>query len=227
MFIKKGIILVSVAATLFLGITGCGNNKNAALIDNPDEGTSVIKPTEFINSGGGMMVNKTEWFANVAELKESAEEIVHLKALSSETIEYGELPFTITNAEVLNVIEGNLSKGDIIKLVQTGGIVDGEERSIMGDPIYRPDEEMVLFIKKCKVPYAEDTYRSLGINDGRFDVKNSRIIARGLGYNDETASKEKKQVKRSDSIAEMGFNDITHFCFTAEEFGEKIKELAD
>ncbi len=204
---KKSVILVSVMITLLFSVTGCSSSKNTAVPDN---------------SGGAISLSKTEGFANVKELKERAEEIVRLKVLSTETVEYGEKLFTVSKAEILKVTKGKLVKGDVIKLTQTGAIVDGQDISVSGDPIYRTDDEMILFLKKCEVPYAEDTYRSLGIDDGRFDVKDSKVIARGMNYGNESKA-DKKKVKKSDSIDEMGSKDINRLGFTVEEFEEKIK----
>ncbi|HHV30163.1 hypothetical protein [Acetivibrio mesophilus] len=126
------------------------------------------------------------------------------------------------------IIEGNLSKGDIIKLVQTGRIVGDQETSMMGNPIFRPGDEMVLFLAKCRFSYAKDVYDIVGISEGRFDVINSKIYARGPSYiNYVSTPTVRKEVKRSDSIAEMSYYDITHFGFTVEEFAQKIRELKD
>ncbi|RXE58730.1 hypothetical protein [Acetivibrio mesophilus] len=214
---KKGIVLISAAVALLLGITGCNTGK--------DE--SVSNAGEAIVTGGAMSAIKAEGFNNISELKKNAEEIVHLKILSTETVEDQELFFTYSKAEILNVIKGNLAKGDIIKLIQTGAIIDGQDISIMGDPIYRLNDEAVLFLKKGKDSTGEYIYRSLGISDGRFDVINSKIIARGLGYGDESMSKEKGKLKKSDSIAEMSFSDITGLDFTVEEFIQKIEGVKE
>ncbi|HHV29577.1 hypothetical protein [Acetivibrio mesophilus] len=229
---KKGIVLISVVVALLLGGTGCNNIREDEAFGNTGKDKSVSNAGEVINSGGGINVSKTKGFSNISELKESADEIVHLKILSSETeaaqsesqLKFS-LPSTISEAEVLNVIEGNLSEGDIIKLYQTGGIIDGQEFSIERDPIYRPGEELILFLKKRKVSTGEETYISLGINDGRFDVINSKIYTRGLDYGDKSTSEEKKKVKKSDSIAEMNYSDITKLGYTVEEFMQKIKEV--
>jgi hypothetical protein len=216
---------LSVVLALFLGATGC---RNTEVADNTGKDKSISNTEEAIISGGGINVSKVEGFDNIAELKKNAEEIVYVKVLSSETEDQSVFPITITEAEVLNVIEGNLVKGDIIKLFQTGAIVDGQDVSIMGDPIYRTNEEFVLFLKKRKVSMDEDTtYRSLGLNDGRFDVKNTKIIARGLGSGNESTPKDKKKVKKSDSIAEMNYSDITKLGYTVEEFIQKIKEVKE
>ncbi|MFZ5985569.1 MAG: hypothetical protein ACOYWZ_00370 [Bacillota bacterium] len=130
---KKGVVLVFIVLTLFLSVTGCNNNKDVAVNDNP---------------GGGINVSKTKSFASVKELKESAEEIVRLKVLSSETVKHEEMHFTVSKAEVLKVYKGNLVEGNIINLTQTGAVVDGQDISIAGDPIYIPDDEMILFLKK-------------------------------------------------------------------------------
>ncbi|MFZ5985570.1 MAG: hypothetical protein ACOYWZ_00375 [Bacillota bacterium] len=69
----------------------------------------------------------------------------------------------------------------------------------------------------------ENAYLTLGINDGRFDIKDSKIIARGFGNGDKSTSKTKDKAKKSDSIDEMDFDDINELGFSVEEFEEKIK----
>ncbi|GAE87256.1 hypothetical protein [Acetivibrio straminisolvens] len=200
------------------------DNSNAVPTDNANEVRRGLR------MGGGIMPNIAGEYMSVAEVKKKSEEIVHLKAISYETIEKVGFPSTITNAEVLSVIEGSLSKGDIIKLVQTGAINGEQEISMPGDPIFRPGDEMVLFLVKAKVDNAEDAYLTVGFNEGRFDVINSKIHARGpqhISYSSTPTPIVRKEVKRSDSIAEMSYYDITRFSFTVEEFSQKIRELKD
>ncbi len=203
---KKSIVLSCVVLTVFLSTVGCSGGKEVAITDNP---------------GGGISASKIAGYSNIKELKKKADAIVHYKVLSSETIQYSEVYFTVSKAEVLKAIKGNYAKGDTINILQTGAIINGQDISISGDNIYRKDDESIGFLYKYDGPVAEDAYMTLGINDGRFDVKDSKIIAQGFGYSDK--SKSDKKVKKSDPIDEMDFEDINQLSFTVDEFEAKIK----
>jgi len=56
---KKGIVLISAAVALLLGVTGCNTGK--------DE--SVSNAGEAIVTGGAMSAIKAEGFNNISELK--------------------------------------------------------------------------------------------------------------------------------------------------------------
>ncbi len=203
---KKSIVLSCVVLTILLSTVGCSGGKEVAVTDNP---------------GGGISASKVEGYSNIKDLKKKAEVIVHYKVISSEHIEYQRVDFTVSKAEVLKVIKGKVAKGDTINILQTGAIINGQDISISGDNIYRKGDESVGFLYKYEGPVTEDAYMTLGINDGRFDVKDSKVIARGFGYSDK--SKSDKKVKKSDPIDEMDFEDINQLGFTVDEFEGKIK----
>ncbi|NLP13384.1 MAG: hypothetical protein GX383_02625 [Clostridium sp.] len=61
--------------------------------------------------------------------------------------------------------------------------------------------------------FAEDVCRRLGISDGRVDVIDSKVMARGLDYSD----------SESTDFEEMNFTDINEPGLTVEEFEERIR----
>ena len=221
--ILRRIIFVTVSLTLLFCAVGCGNDKDNAVLDFGEaDGMEELHESDGnkkgasvpLNMGGGMSASRAEAFVNIKELKENTEEIVRLKIISTETKHHEGLNFTLSEARVLKVINGNdIAEGDTIKLIQTGAIIDGIENSIFGDPIYRVDDEMILFLKKSKSSFAENVYRSIGISDGRFDIIDSKVVARGLGYSESEGS----------DFEEMSFDDINELRLTVGEFEERIR----
>ncbi|MCB1057577.1 MAG: hypothetical protein KDD11_18920 [Acidobacteria bacterium] len=57
------------------------------------------------------------------------------------------LPFTPSVLEVLEVYSGDVAVGDRIKILQTGGLVDGQKAELTDDPLYDVGTEQLLFLR--------------------------------------------------------------------------------
>jgi hypothetical protein len=121
--------------------------------------------------------NLEEHFQNFQELKNRASDIIQVSVIDNiETINYGEVTFTVSKAKVLLSSKGNLKEGDEIRLLETGGkMPDGQELKFNGIPVMKPGEELFLFVEKYVGPVTKDAYIPIGVYKGKFEVKDNKV----------------------------------------------------
>lgn len=83
------------------------------------------------------------------------------------------LPFTPAVIEVLEVYSGGAAAGDRIKVMQTGGLVDGQRAEIVDDPLYEVGSEHVLFLRRVE---GSDAFVTIN-PAGRYEVLGSQVEA--------------------------------------------------
>ena len=121
-----------------------------------------------------------ENFTSFKELKKEAEMTIEGKVLEQETIVHGNLPFTISKVEIVNKYKGKVKKGDIIQVIETGGIYEpagknGEklnkvELKLNNVSTLKPEEHVFLFLRSFSGPQVEGAHIPLGAYQGKFKV---------------------------------------------------------
>lgn len=127
-------------------------------------------------------------YETIDQLKQTATGIIEVNILETETIVYGDVPFTISKAKVLSSLKGKISEGQEIKLIETGGKytlsgenpkeVKGEEVEIAfeGIRVMQPGEHLVLFVKEFVGPQIQGAFVPLGIYQGKFKVEKDDYV---------------------------------------------------
>jgi hypothetical protein len=152
--VKKVVKSISLLCILSLLLVACANKA-------PNGGAS----------------NLEEHFQNFQELQNRASNIIQVTVIDNiETINYGEVTFTVSKAKVLSGFEGTLKVGDEIILLETGGMMNnGQELKFNGIPVIKPGEELFLFVDKYVGPVTKDAYIPIGVYQGKFKVKDNKV----------------------------------------------------
>lgn len=122
-------------------------------------------------------------FESLAALEKQASNIIEVKVIDNvETIEYGDVTFTVSEALILSSLKGELKENETIRLVETGGIMkDGQEFKFNGIPVVKKDEHLYLFVEKYVGPVTEGAYIPLGVYQGKFKVTDNQIEQQAPG----------------------------------------------
>lgn len=109
---------------------------------------------------------------SIDELMNYSDLIVKGKVIDYEPIQDGDLIFTFESVEVLEVIKGNVSKGDKITVVITGGELNGKVTNPIEDcPIMDMRTPYMLFLQKTDSGH----YAIVAGNQGFGRIKNNTI----------------------------------------------------
>jgi len=155
-------VFVLLTACLLLIISACGNNQ------------------QEVKSGGPASLVHT--YSTLNELTSDADEITEIKVISQETINYADIPFTISTVEVLSSLKGELKAGNTIRIIETGGEYtplgkNGKELAketfkFNGIPVLKNKEHDVIFLEKFVGPQVEgESYVPLGVYQGKFKIQ--------------------------------------------------------
>ncbi len=168
--IKKTSVVLATALFLSISLVGWGMNDNTQ------------GDIDIINSPAELR----EEFVDLKDLKKEAELTIEAKVISQETIVYEKVPFTISQVEVLKKFKGNLNKGSIINVIETGGIFEpqgknGEtfnkvEMQLNGVSTLKPDDHVFLFLEGFFGPQIEEAYIPLGAYQGKFKVDKKGFV---------------------------------------------------
>ncbi|MGD7046352.1 hypothetical protein [Jeotgalibacillus proteolyticus] len=100
------------------------------------------------------------------------------KVIEQETLVYGNLPFTISDVKIIQSYKGKHVKGDVIQVVETGGIyhpegkngdkLDKVEMRLNGVATLNEKDNVILFLDNFIGPQIENGYIPLGAYQGRF-----------------------------------------------------------
>ncbi|REB06017.1 hypothetical protein DVB69_13855 [Sporosarcina sp. BI001-red] len=122
-------------------------------------------------------------FSNVEELSARAELILEVDVNSTESIDFGDLVFTVSNNTVKKVYKGNEDMKSV-SILETGGIgrlnVNGkraEANLILNDnEEFKKKDKAIVYLEKYEGPIAKDCYVILGVYQGKFKLKNTNEI---------------------------------------------------
>lgn len=130
----------------------------------------------------------SETFEFLKDLKNSASEIVEIEVKDGHTIVEHDTPFTISTVNIISNLKGNLTEGNEIQIVETGGLFTPSgsnpkddttqvyDYQFEGVPVMRPGEKYILFLKKFKNPQYHNTYVPLGVYQGKFKIKSNNLV---------------------------------------------------
>lgn len=124
-------------------------------------------------------VDVVDWFETVDDLKEKAELIVEIDVDSTETINYGDLLFTLSSNKVLKVFKGD-KKLKSVQILETGGLgeveIDGNKRKINliveHGEVLKKKEKAIVYLEKYEGGVAENCYVIIGVHQGKFKKNN-------------------------------------------------------
>jgi hypothetical protein len=127
-------------------------------------------------------ISLAEHYDTIDDLKKSATNIVETEVLDNYVVVQGDMPFTISNLKVLSAIQGDIMKGDKIRVLETGGkFINSSENSkekkgqevdmkFGGASVMQNGEHLILFVRPFVGPQVTDAYVPLGVWQGKFKV---------------------------------------------------------
>ncbi|MBP1999991.1 hypothetical protein J2Z69_001010 [Paenibacillus shirakamiensis] len=135
--------------------------------------TSKASSIPVVNVSGDL--NKV--FKTVSDLKNNAPLIIEAEVVKGTSFEYNHVIFTKNNLLVKKVYKGDLQGKQNIDILETGGISDNKEFVLEGNPVSKPGEKLVLFLKKYDGPVTEDAYTIEGAYQGKFTFDDGKKIS--------------------------------------------------
>lgn len=147
-------------------------------------------------------------YDNVIELNEQAELIMEVTINSIENINFSEVLFTLSEAEVVNVYKGESVHR--INILETGGtgeiLIDGQKEEVQvifeeNEP-FSEGENAIVYLERYEGPIAEDAYIILGVYQGKFiktDLANEIIPPSNAGDLEEYTVIEDLELSSLDS----------------------------
>jgi hypothetical protein len=133
---------------------------------------------EKSNNKVDMHLSLSKGYESISELANDADIIAEVEVTSSNTLSYYDVPFTVSNADLLDTYKGGTT-GTTINLLETGGIIDNQEYSPEGNDVLKENDKAILFLQKYEGPITNDAYVVLGVYQGKFkiDSDNNSLIA--------------------------------------------------
>jgi len=142
-----------------------------------------------------------ELYKNVKELKNASDIIIEGRVKKTENIIRDGLPFTVSEIEIYKIFKSNnetLKKGDIIHIIENGGIIDKEtliksfkekfpnkeidedkvkpvKETNDGIPQMTNGEHVIIFGAETYGIIEEPSYFVLGVYQGKFTVDGEKI----------------------------------------------------
>ncbi len=129
----------------------------------------LAKEVDLIVQVRAVSINPTRLIVNEFPVSAKPSDDLSEKVVPSGEVERHVLPFTDTNFEIAKVYSGDKTPGDIITIVQTGGMrpsANDQSRQlfeISGDPLYKVGEEYILFLKDASGDQVHSPDRELFI----------------------------------------------------------------
>ncbi|MFF0827248.1 hypothetical protein ACFYU8_10235 [Brevibacillus sp. NPDC003359] len=132
-----------------------------------------------------------EGFDSIKKLNESAEVIAEVEINESESFQYKNVVFTISDAKVKQVYKGDVDPENVIKILETGGYKDGTEYTFEGNEVFETGEKAYVYLEKYEGPVAEDAYVIKGVYQGKFLEEEGKLqspngVAKGLQVKSES-----------------------------------------
>lgn len=131
-----------------------------------------------------------EDFDSIQKLNESAEVIAKVEINVSESFQYKNVVFTLSDAKVKQVYKGDVEPENVIKILETGGYKDGTEYTFEGNEVFETGEKAYVYLEKYEGPVAKDAYVIKGVYQGKFLEEEGELlspngVAKGLQVNSE------------------------------------------
>ncbi|MBP2114659.1 hypothetical protein [Paenibacillus silagei] len=124
-----------------------------------------------------MHFDLTESFDSADSLEKSAPVIAKVKVNTAKSFDYGNIVFTLSDAEIQKIYKGNLTNNTAINILETGGTgEDGLNYSVEGNAVFSKGDEAIVYLEKYVGPVAEDAYVIKGVYEGKFRLEGERII---------------------------------------------------
>lgn len=197
---KKSVLSILFLAISLSNLVGCGarntviNNEDKNIISNDVAKNNIDEEEIPVANMSGKLVN---YYKTLEEINRDSEVIVKGSIIENEYIEYGGLVFTVSRFKVDDVVKGNVVKGDIIKVLQTGGIstlksneMDEKsfedskevekylknnlgkkyEATVEGVKVLKESDNAVVLLQKYDGPVTTDAYVGTGDFQGRFII---------------------------------------------------------
>ncbi|GAB1529840.1 MULTISPECIES: hypothetical protein [Brevibacillus] len=132
-----------------------------------------------------------EGFDSIKELNESAEVIAEVEINESESFQYKNVVFTLSDAKVKQVYKGDVLPENVIKILETGGYKNGTEYTTEGNKVFETGEKAYVYLEEYEGPVAEDAYVIKGVYQGKFLEEEGQLqspngVAKGLQVSNES-----------------------------------------
>ncbi|NRR01816.1 hypothetical protein HP570_06230 [Brevibacillus sp. RS1.1] len=136
-------------------------------------------------------VDVVEGFDSIKKLTESAEVIAEVEINESESFQYENVVFTLSDAKVKQVYKGDVLPENVIKILETGGYKNGTEYTFEGNEVFETGEKAYVYLEKYEGPVAEDAYVIKGVYQGKFLKEEGKLqspngVAKGLQVSNES-----------------------------------------
>lgn len=132
-------------------------------------------PVRTINVSGEV----TKSYNNIDELKTDAEVIVEIDSNNVNSFKYKDVIFSLSNVEVLKTFKGNIKKGELLNILETGGVYNNADYIFENNKTLAKNDKAILFLKKYIGPVTEkEAYVVLGVYQGKFNyTSNGQLVA--------------------------------------------------
>ncbi|WJQ83541.1 hypothetical protein [Brevibacillus brevis] len=132
-----------------------------------------------------------EGFDSTKELHESAEVIAEVEINESESFQYENVVFTLSDAKVKQVYKGEVLPENVINILETGGYKNGTEYTFEGNEVFETGEKAYVYLEKYDGPVTEDAYVIKGVYQGKFLKEEGKLqspngVAKGLQIDKES-----------------------------------------
>lgn len=197
---KKNILGMLLLAISISSIVGCNakdtavNNQDKNIVSSNEEVNNKVEDTLPTADMSGKLVN---YYETLDQINNDSELVVMGTIIENEYVEYSDLTFTLSKFKIDKVVKGDVNIGDIIKVLQTGGIstVKSDETNVKSfeDPeevekylkansgrkyeitiegvnVLKESDSAVLLLQKYDGPITKDSYVCTGDFQGRFIV---------------------------------------------------------
>lgn len=136
--------------------------------------SNITKASEYSNVVD-VSYDLTESSSTIKTLQEKSETIAKVKILSTKSFKYGEVVFTLSRAQINEKFKGNTVEKEIT-ILESAGEYEGLKYLAEGNEAFKKGDEAVVFLYPYKGPVAEDAYVIKGVYEGKFRLKDDKLI---------------------------------------------------
>lgn len=164
---KKNIKKILIATSLLITFTGT---------------YSVLKILGVPFYTQDFSVSVADSYVELDDLSTDSEIIARVGINSNDFFEFDEIPFTLSDANIIEVYKGSVSN-DTMSILETGGILENVEYSVEGEKVLKEGDEAIIYVEKYEGPIKPeiDKYVIKGIYQGKYKIDdNEQLIASDL-----------------------------------------------
>lgn len=129
------------------------------------------KPPNIMEMHGSV----AEKYEGIDALHDDSLVIARVEIINNKTIIFNRVPFTISNAEIIELYKGTTDNNKI-SILETGGTVDRINYVFEGNSVFKANDSAIVFLKKYEGPIAENAYVISGVYQGKFLTDNSNRV---------------------------------------------------